>query len=88
MGQERVPTSQEASSSSGREWVAVFGECLRIYSLDDDMIFYPIYLTEAITHVAVETRLAVGDFGIALQMAIHLNEYALVKQGNVGKYSV
>jgi hypothetical protein len=46
------------------------------------MIFYPIYLTEAINPAAVETRLAVGDFGIVLQMAIHF------KQGNVGKYSM
>jgi periodic tryptophan protein 2 len=66
----------------------VFGEGLRDYSLDDDMISYPIYLTEAITLAAVETRLAVGDFEIALQMTIHLNDYALIKQGNVGKYSV
>jgi hypothetical protein len=44
------------------------------------MIFYPIYLAEAINPAAVE--LAVGDFGIVLQMAIHF------KQGNVGKYSV
>jgi hypothetical protein len=51
---------------------------LRDYSLDDDMISYPIYLTEAITLAAVETRLAVGDF----------NDYALIKQENVGKYSV
>ena len=49
----------------------MFGEGLRDYSLDDDMIFYPIYLTEAITLAAVETRLAVGDFGIVLQMTIH-----------------
>jgi hypothetical protein len=60
----------------------VFGEGLRVSSLDDDMIFYPIYLTEAINPAAVKTRLAVGDFGIVLEVAIHF------KQGNVGKYSV
>lgn len=73
-------TSQVAFSSTGREWAAVSGEGLHVYSLDDDMIFDPISLTEAITPAAVETRLLSGDYGMALRMAVHLNEYALVKQ--------
>ena len=44
------------------------------------MIFDPISLTEAITPAAVETRLSSGDYGMALRMSVHLNEYALVKE--------
>lgn len=75
-----VLTSQVAFSSTGREWAAVSGEGLHVYSLDEDMIFDPISLTEAITPLAVETKLANGDYGIALRMAIHLNEFALVRE--------
>lgn len=53
-----VLTSQVAFSSTGREWAAVSGEGLHVYSLDNDMIFDPISLTEAITPAAVETRLS------------------------------
>lgn len=75
-----VLTSQVAFSSTGREWAAVSGEGLHVYSLDDDMIFDPISLTEAITPAAVEARLSAGDYGIALRMSVHLNEYVLVKE--------
>lgn len=44
------------------------------------MIFDPISITEAITPDAVEARLSSGDYGMALRMSVHLNEYALVKQ--------
>jgi periodic tryptophan protein 2 len=44
------------------------------------MIFDPISLTEAITPGAVESKLASGDHSMALRMAVHLNEFALVKQ--------
>jgi periodic tryptophan protein 2 len=74
-----VLTMQVAFSSTGREWATVSGEGLHVYSLDEDMIFDPISLTEAITPAAVETKLSSGDFGLALRMAIHLNEFALVK---------
>lgn len=75
-----VLTSQVSFSSTGREWAAVSGEGLHVYSLDDDMIFDPISLTESVTPAAVESRLAGGDYGLALRMAIHLNESVLVKQ--------
>lgn len=70
---------QVAFSSTGREWAAVSGEGLHVYSLDEDMIFDPISITEAITPAAVLSKLALGDYGLALRMAIHLNEFALVK---------
>jgi periodic tryptophan protein 2 len=75
-----VLTSQVSFSSTGREWAAVSGEGLHVYSLDEDMIFDPISLTEAITPAAVESKLASGEYGTALRMAVHLNEFALVKQ--------
>jgi periodic tryptophan protein 2 len=75
-----VLTSQVAFASTGREWAAVSGEGLHVYSLDDDMIFDPISLTENITPAAIEVKLASGDYTVALKMAIHLNEFGLVKQ--------
>jgi periodic tryptophan protein 2 len=44
------------------------------------MIFDPISLTEAITPSAIESKLASADYGAALRMAVHLNEFALVRQ--------
>jgi periodic tryptophan protein 2 len=75
-----VLTLQVAFSSTGREWAAVSGEGLHVYSLDEDMLFDPISLTEAITPAAVETQLEEGCYSMALRMAIHLNEFALVQQ--------
>jgi periodic tryptophan protein 2 len=75
-----VLTLQVAFSSTGREWSTISGEGLHVYSLDDDMIFDPISLQEAITPAAVLARLAAVDYGPALVMAIHLNESALIKQ--------
>jgi periodic tryptophan protein 2 len=74
-----VLTMQVAFSSTGREWATISGEGLHVYSLDEDMIFDPISLTEAITPAAVESKLSTGDYSMALRMAIHLNEFALVK---------
>lgn len=74
-----VLTMQVSFSPTGREWAIVSGEGLHIYSLDDDMIFDPIALSEAITPLAVETKLAAAEYSQALRMAIHLNEISLVK---------
>lgn len=75
-----VLTTQVAFSATGREWATVSGEGLHVYSLDDDMMFDPLSLTEAITPAAVETKLAGGNYSMALRMAAHLNEFALVQQ--------
>eukprot|EP00934_Nitzschia_sp_Nitz4_P008737 Nitzschia sp. Nitz4//scaffold89_size161592//84665//87648//NITZ4_002382-RA/size161592-snap-gene-0.134-mRNA-1//1//CDS//3329559628//8727//frame0 len=75
-----VLTSQVAFSSTGREWAAVSGEGLHVYSLDEDMIFDPISLSESVTPAAVESRLQNGEYGMALRMAVHLNEIALVTE--------
>ena len=75
-----VLTRQVAFSSTGREWATVSGEGLHVYSLDEDMIFDPISLTEAITPAAVESKLAQESYSMALRMALHLNEDALIQQ--------
>ena len=75
-----VLTRQVSFSSTGREWAAISGEGLHVYSLDDDMVFDPISLTEAITPPAVQAKLTAGEYGVALRMAVHLNEYSLVKE--------
>jgi len=75
-----VLTAQVSFSSTGREWAAVSGEGLHVYSLDEDMIFDPISLTESITPAAVEYKLASGGYSMALRMALHLNEASLITQ--------
>jgi periodic tryptophan protein 2 len=74
-----VLTEKVAFSVTGREWAAVSGEGLHVYSLDDDMIFDPIFLTETITPATIEAKVNLGDFGTAMRMAVHLNEFSLVK---------
>jgi periodic tryptophan protein 2 len=75
-----VLTMQVAFSNTGREWATVSMEGLHVYSLDDDMMFDPISLTETITPSSVENNLMEGNYSLALKMATHLNEYALMKQ--------
>jgi len=74
-----VLTMQVAFSPTGREWSTVSGEGLHVYSLDDDMIFDPLALTEAVTPSAVQENIRKGKYGMALLMSLHLNEFALVK---------
>jgi periodic tryptophan protein 2 len=75
-----VMTSQVAFSSTGREWAAVSNEGLHVYSLDDDMIFDPISLTEEITPSAVRSNLKNEKYSVALLVSLHLNEFALVRE--------
>ena len=75
-----ILTRQVGFSSTGREWATVSNEGLHIYSIDDDMIFDPIALTEDITPGAVQANLMSGKYGVALLISLHLNEFALVKQ--------
>lgn len=74
-----VLTTQVAFSPTGREWSTVSGEGLHVYSLDDDLIFDPMALTEAVTPGAVQANLRKRKYGMALLMSLHLNKYALVK---------
>lgn len=75
-----VIVRQLAFSPTGREWGAISGEGLHIYALDDEMIFDPIQLTEALTPAAVEAKLMNGEFSAALRMAININEGPLIKK--------
>jgi periodic tryptophan protein 2 len=75
-----VVTMQVAFSNTGREWAAVSNEGLHVYSLDDDMIFDPIALTEEITPGSVQSNLRSGNYSVALLISLHLNEFALVRQ--------
>lgn len=75
-----VVVSKLSFSSTGREWALVSNEGLHIYSLDDEMIFDPISLTEEITPGAVQIHLSMGNHATALIMSLHLNEFSLVKQ--------
>jgi periodic tryptophan protein 2 len=75
-----VLTMQVSFSSTGREWATVSGEGLHVYSLDEEMLFDPISLTESITPAAVGVSLENGSYSMALRMALHLNEYGLVKE--------
>mmetsp|Transcript_6215 Transcript_6215/g.8957 ORF Transcript_6215/g.8957 Transcript_6215/m.8957 type:complete len:210 (+) Transcript_6215:780-1409(+) len=74
-----VFTAQVSFSSTGREWAAISGEGLHVYSLDDDMIFDPISLTEEITPERIHYKVNIKENGIALKMALHLNEYAMIQ---------
>lgn len=75
-----ILTVQVSFSSNGREWAAVSGEGLHVYSLDDDMVFDPISLTEDVTPAAILQKLGTQEYGAALHMSLHLNECALVRQ--------
>jgi periodic tryptophan protein 2 len=75
-----VLTSEVAFSSTGREWAAVSNEGLHIYSLDEEMIFDPIALTEEITPGAVQSNLRSGNYSVALLISLHLNEFSLVRE--------
>jgi len=74
-----VLTMEVAFSPTGREWATVSGEGLHVYSLDEDMIFDPIALTEAVTPDAVRTNLRKAKYGVALLMSLHLNEFKMIK---------
>lgn len=76
-----VLTHQVAFCSTGREWAAVSGEgWLQIYSLEDDLVFDPVALTEEITPAAVARKLSQQEYGLALRTALALNETALIRQ--------
>jgi periodic tryptophan protein 2 len=78
-GKMEIRTMQVAFASTGREWGVISEEGLHIYSLDDDMIFDPIALNEAITPASVEVKLSSGQYGLALRMALHLNEGNIIQ---------
>lgn len=76
---QEVLTTQVSFSSTGREFASISTEGLHIYSLDEDMIFDPIGLTESITPSAVQRHLSNRGYGTALRMSMHLNELSTVQ---------
>ena len=73
-----VLASAVAFSSTGREFAAVTTEGMLVYSLDDDMVFDPIALTEDVTPSAVASAVTKGKWGEGLIMALLLNETDLI----------
>jgi len=71
-------TSKLQFSPTSREWAAISPQGLHIYSLDDDMIFDPIFLSDKITPKAVHTALTRKEYGLALRYALQLNEFQLL----------
>jgi periodic tryptophan protein 2 len=76
-----IRTVQIVFANTGREWGVISEEGLHIYSLDDDMIFDPISMSEqeVITPATIEQKLSVREYGVALRMALYLNEYHIVQ---------
>lgn len=72
-------TTAVAFSTSGREWSAITGDGLHIYSLENDMMFDPLSLDEAITPEHIQKAMDNGEIVLALRMAVHLNESGVIK---------
>jgi len=71
-------TTTVAFSSTSREWATVSSEGLHVYSIDDEMIFDPISLTQSITTDNILQQLQNEEYGIALRLSLQLNEYSFI----------
>ena len=74
-----VKTSCIGFSGTGTDFAAVTTEGLLVWSLDSDMVFDPVALTEEVTPSAVASNIAKGLHGQALAMALLLNENNLIE---------
>mmetsp|Transcript_28062 Transcript_28062/g.43657 ORF Transcript_28062/g.43657 Transcript_28062/m.43657 type:complete len:897 (+) Transcript_28062:3-2693(+) len=74
-----ILSTRVAFSTTGREWATVSNEGLHIYSLDEDCLFDPIALTDAVTPSEIHMCLRLKLFAKALLMSMHLNEVSLVQ---------
>eukprot|EP01034_Spumella_vulgaris_P031898 gene31898-39410_t len=75
-----VVTSALRFSPTGREWAVSTTQGLQIFSLDDAMLFAPTDLDVAITPQSVDQALARENFGLAVNMALHLGERDVLKR--------
>jgi len=75
-----VRCKQLSFCSTGREFSVVTTEGLLIYRLDDDMVFDPIALTEAVTPNSVWTALTNQEWSRALTLSLILSEPGLVEE--------
>ena len=64
----------------GRAFSAATTEGLMVYSLDSNLIFEPIDLSEDITPTTIRTTLKAKDYSRALIMALKMNESALTRE--------
>jgi len=78
--QVEVLTMAVSFSSTGREWATISGEGLHVYSLDEEMIFDPISLSESVTPDTVHSKLSDQEWATALRMALVLNEKDLIRE--------
>jgi periodic tryptophan protein 2 len=74
-----IRTLQVVLSTTGREFSVVSGEGLLIYRLDDDFIFDPVLMNEAITPASIEQKLSSREFSLALRMSLNLNEPYIIQ---------
>jgi len=67
-------------SSTGTEWAAATTQGLQIFSLDESMMFTPTDLDITITPQAVQKAISKQEYGLAINMALHLGEQNVLKQ--------
>jgi periodic tryptophan protein 2 len=65
---------------TGREWAAATTQGLQVFSLDDAMQFAPTDLDVAITPQSIRAAAARHEYGLAVNMALHLAEPAVLKE--------
>jgi hypothetical protein len=64
----------------GREWAAATTQGLQIFSLDESMQFAPTDLDISITPQSVSAAITRQEYGLAVNMSLHLGEKAVVKK--------
>jgi len=67
-------------SNTGTEWAAATTQGLQIFSLDESMMFAPTDIDITITPQAVLAAVSRKEFGLAINMALHLGEREVLKQ--------
>ena len=75
----QVLTSAIRFSPTGRDWAAATTQGLQVFSLDEDMLFAPTDLDMTITPQAVKAAVGKHEYGLALNMALHLGEKNVLK---------
>ena len=76
-----LTTSALKFSPTGREWVvATSSQGLQVFSLDDQLIFAPFNLDIAITPASVKEAIGRHDYGLAINIALHLGEHMVLKE--------
>jgi len=75
-----VRVSQMQFSPTGRSFSAATTEGLMVYSLDSNLVFEPIDLSEEITPKSIRATLQSKDYSRALIMALKMNETKLTRE--------